>query len=180
MHIPLVPIEQALPSHPLIFTSKAFGKLSTLFRDVALRSAPSSDRVRWHEHTINSSTYRFTQPLTLTPYASARACSARCRFCSENLRDGSVPANVASSLRPGADYFHALRRALAVLKGLPLSYSLSGLESTDDPQWLLTLLETLSSADPGPIVGESVLYSNGAGLATDAERLVPALVSGGV
>ncbi|MET0334918.1 MAG: hypothetical protein ABW190_11650 [Rhizobacter sp.] len=183
MHIPLVPLEQAVRSHPLITTSRVFDRLSEMFRDVALRSAPPTDHERWHEHTIDGTAYRFTQPLTLTPYASSRPCSARCRFCSENLRSGAEQGVPASLLRPGADYFSVLRQALAQLKGLPLSYSLSGLESTDDPDWLLALLHTLrtaSAAGEGPVVGESVLYSNGAGLVTHGDALIPALVSTGV
>ena len=178
--IPIIPLELAHQIHPLIKSSRVFDRLSSLFRDLALRSPPISEQNRWHDHVINACTYRFAQPLTLTPYASARACSARCRFCSENLRNNLGSDRPAASLRPGPNYFADLRRALAALKGVPLLYSLSGLESTDDPQWLLNLLETLRTTTEGPRVGGAVLYSNGAGLVTHGAELIPALLSSGV
>lgn len=65
---------------------------------------------------------------------------------------------------------------MRVLRDVPLSYSLSGLESTDDPDWLCQLLDTLQSAgDVGPAIEGSVLYTNGAGLVHHGERLLAAL-----
>ncbi|KAF1045479.1 MAG: hypothetical protein GAK35_01350 [Herbaspirillum frisingense] len=102
------------------------------------------------------------QPVTFTPYASSRPCSARCRFCSETLADGGAHA---AGLRPRADYFDRLRAALAALRGLPLSYSLSGLETTDDAAWMLAMLDALQEHAGRSPVENSVLYSNGAGFA---------------
>src|SRR5215472_17531127 len=41
---------------------------------------PTPDRLR--EHQIGGRIWPLTQPITFTPFASARACSARCVFCS--------------------------------------------------------------------------------------------------
>lgn len=133
------------------------------------RLPEADDPSRWHALALDGRALRLVRPITFTPYASARPCSARCAFCSENLRTerGGVPA---ARLRPDAGYFAGLKRALAALRGVPLSWSLSGLENTDDPDWLLALLDTLQAAEQGEAsegvrVEERVLYSNGAGFA---------------
>ncbi len=49
------------------------------------------------------------QPITFTPFASARPCSARCVFCSETLVHRAVRL-LSASLRPQPDYkliYHA-------------------------------------------------------------------------
>ncbi|MFZ5636246.1 MAG: hypothetical protein ACOY82_06620 [Pseudomonadota bacterium] len=129
------------------------------------RVPPADDPVRWKTHRIGAQTHRVAQPITFTPYAAARPCSARCVFCSENLRP-PARGRAAATLRPGPRYFEALDAALAQLRGLPLSYSLSGLETTDDPDWCLRMLQTLDdAARTGVPVADRVLYSNGAGFA---------------
>jgi hypothetical protein len=128
-----------------------------------IRRAPGADPQRWRRHSLGGRDYQFAQPLTLTPYASSQPCSARCHFCSENLRRPDAVA--ASALRPGPRYFAGLRRALDELRGLPRSYSLSGLEASDDADWLLQLLECLSDPADRADVEQRVLYANGAGLA---------------
>ncbi len=146
------------------------------------RRVPSlHDASRWRDHAIGDRMWRVAQPVTFTPYASARPCSARCRFCSETLRT-HVGGASADTLRPGVDYFATLRDALSQLRGLPLSYSLSGLESTDDPDWFLRMLDTLDTAShEGVPVDERVLYSNGAGFAHEVgERLIDALSAFGL
>lgn len=151
------------------------------FDDVArvpttFRVPSADDPVRWKMHRIGTRTHRVAQPITFTPYASARPCSARCVFCSENLRP-LAQGRAAATLRPADDYFDALAQALAQLRGLPISYSLSGLETTDDPDWCLRMLETLDvAARTGVPVAERVLYSNGAGFAhAHGETLLRAL-----
>lgn len=129
------------------------------------RLPPDDDATRWVSHVIGGRQYRVAQPITFTPYAAARPCSARCTFCSENLRETGT-GRAAATLRPRVDHFDALRRALAQLRGLPLSYSLSGLETTDDADWCLRMLDALdAAARDGVPVDERVLYSNGAGFA---------------
>jgi len=139
------------------------------------RLPPEDDATRWVSHIIGDRRYRVAQPITFTPYASARPCSARCLFCSENLREVDA-GRAAATLRPGPGYFDALRGALAQLRGLPLSYSLSGLETTDDAAWCLRMLDTLDEAAlDGVPVAERVLYSNGAGFAqTQGDALLDA------
>ena len=166
---------------PLSAASPVMSRLRGLPLSLWRRAPPLHDASRWRDHDIGDRTWRVAQPVTFTPYASARPCSARCRFCSETLRmhaGGTSP----DTLRPGLDYFAALRGALSQLHGLPLSYSLSGLESTDDPDWFLAMLDTLDEASrQGIPVHERVLYSNGAGFAHDGgERLIDALSAFGL
>jgi hypothetical protein len=172
--IPIVSFDTAQGRAPMIEASAAYAQLRGRFGELVLREPGGADAARWLTHAIAGRVHRLAQPLTLTPYASARACSARCRFCSETLVDDSASGPMSASLRPESDYFESLRRALHTLKHVPLSYSLSGLENTDDPDWLLQLLHTLGDVD-GPAVEDRVMYTNGAGLATDGDRLLPAL-----
>lgn len=120
--------------------------------------------------------HAIAQPITLTPFASARPCSARCRFCSETLVHRAT-TRLSATLRPGPDYPERLRRALDLLTSLPLGLSLSGLESTDDADWFEAVLAVLTDWQRGARVTDRVLYSNGAGLApsTTGRRLLPAL-----
>ncbi|WP_232449393.1 hypothetical protein [Burkholderia ubonensis] len=181
MTIPLVPVADANGVAPLVAHSRAFGALAERFAWLALREPPADDNARWHTHMLGKRAIRFAQPLTFTPYAAAQPCSARCRFCSETLVDETASGPMAASLRPGANYFDRLGRALRALRGVPLSYSLSGLENTDDPGWLLSLVSTLGAAGAdGPDVGGSVLYTNGAGLVEHGGALLPALASFGL
>jgi hypothetical protein len=162
---------------PLSAASSVFARLRELPLSLRRRAPPLDDPSRWRAHRIGERTYRVAQPITFTPYAAATPCSARCRFCSENLR--SIEGGTAASLlRPQTDYFDALRGALQQLHGLPLSYSLSGLETTDDHAWCIALLQTLdAAARSGVPVAERVLYSNGAGFAhAGGDALIDALV----
>lgn len=177
MQAPLEGLAAADPATlPLSAASSLFERLRASTPQLARRAPVDHDADRWHPHRIGERHYRFAQPITFTPYASVRACSARCRFCSETLRplDGG---RMAQTLRPGADYFDMLSRALAQLRGLPLSWSLSGLESSDDEDWLLRLLHALHQAErDGVVVEDRVLYSNGAGFARGrGEELIAAL-----
>lgn len=132
---------------------------------VEWREPALDEEIRWHVHDFGGVRRRCVQPLTFTPYAASRACSARCRFCSENL-EREKGGSRAARLRPTEHYLHWLERALGALRGLPLSYSLSGLETTDDPDWMLGTLEVLDRAsEQGVPVENRVLYSNGAGFA---------------
>lgn len=178
--IPLLPIGQAQNSPVLQHNMSAIERFGATFQNILLREPPASDPSRWISHRIEGVSHRFAQPLTLTPYAAVCACSARCRFCSETLREEGLTGRMAAALRPGPHYFAHLRAALALLEGVSLSYSLSGLESTDDPDWLLELLATLDNPAKGPKVEDSVMYSNGAGLVEHAGRLLPALAAFGL
>lgn len=181
MLIPMVDTQELARRNSARIDSQLQPQLLQLFRQAVLRDPPREDVSRWHLHAIAGQVHRFARPLTFTPYASARPCSARCRFCSETLRETTDTSPMAATLRPGQRYFDALSGALRALRGVPLSYSLSGLESTDDPDWLCQVLDTLQAAgDAGPAVEGSVLYTNGAGLAHHGDRLLPALANFGL
>jgi hypothetical protein len=125
---------------------------------------------------------RFVLPITLTPFASVRPCSARCVFCSETL----VPSDatlLSAALRPSGGYFAAFASALVELRSLPMGISLSGLEATDHVPWLFTVLDSLAAHEAaGGRLTQKILYSNGAGLADadEAESLVQRLVRFGL
>jgi hypothetical protein len=133
------------------------------------RAPPLDDPSRWRIHTIAGASRTIAQPVTFTPYAAAQPCSARCRFCSENLRLPDV-GRAASMLRPGPDYFENLDAALADLVELPLGFSLSGLEMTDDTAWFCRMGAALAAHARRSTVTETVLYTNGAGLVDGARR----------
>lgn len=155
----------ALADLPRSASSPLFDRLRPALSRVNLRAPLPREAARWHTHTIGGRPRRFAQPVTFTPYAAVQPCSARCSFCSENLRkaDGGTPA---SRLRPAPAYFDGLSRALRALRGVPLSWSLSGLETSDDADWMLRLLGTLAAGESGgPVVEDRVLYTNGAGFA---------------
>ena len=137
---------------------------------IVQREPDDQDVNRWVRHQIGEHEHQIALPVTFTPYASVRPCSARCHFCSENLRELHNSQH-ASVLRPDANYFPQLAMALEQLQGLPISYSLSGLEMTDDLTWffeLITLLEQHKRASP---VEQTVLYTNGAGLIELQDRV---------
>ncbi|WP_404532785.1 hypothetical protein [Massilia sp. TN1-12] len=163
--IPIRPMSGAIAAR--LIAAPVLAKLPVAVPTVALRAPDPLDETRWHHHVIGGRPYRIAQPVTFTPYASAMPCSARCRFCSETLLETVAP-RPASALRPGAGYFDQLRDALRQLAGVPMSYSLSGLETTDDPDWMCRMLDLLERHAEVSPVHNRVLYTNGAGLAHPA------------
>ena len=138
-----------------------------------LRSVPGAQIVDYclHDDDACRAPLRVALPITFTPYAATGPCTARCRFCSENLRMEGAGRH-AAQLRPGPDYFSGLQCALQQLAGLPMGISLSGLEPTADPHWLRQLLATLQQGETHaeqPYT-EKILYSNGTGFAEDHSR----------
>ncbi|WP_126970636.1 hypothetical protein [Xanthomonas sp. BRIP62411] len=171
---------RAIDDNALLSASPLLAGLRAAAPSLWRRVPEQGESGRWHALRIGARAYRVALPITFTPYASVRPCSARCGFCSENLRQHHGGA-AAAMLRPGPDYFAQLRAALQLLHEVPLSYSLSGLEMTDDPDWLQTLLQTLATTPNGPRVEQRVLYSNGAGLArAQGAQLIDALVEFGL
>lgn len=166
----------ALPPAPcdlgLLGRSRFFARAAAEV-DLELKVPPESERVR---HRFEDSARDVALPVTFTPFASSRPCTARCVFCSETLVHEEA-RRLSASLRPGPRYFEGLARALRALEGLPLGLSLSGLEATDDADWLLGVLALLSAHAARSPVTERVLYSNGSGLAleTTGARLLPRL-----
>lgn len=138
-----------------------------------VRSRPGHQLVehRLRDPAAGRRVLRAALPLTLTPYAATGPCTARCVFCSENLRRTGSGRH-ASQLRPDADYFAGLRRALHALDGLPLGVSLSGLEPTADPAWFLQLLQVLQQHEACARLpfAEKILYTNGTALGDSATR----------
>ncbi len=124
---------------------------------------------------IQGRVFAFRPGLTLTPFANAVACNAHCRFCSEELQRHGDHSLTAQQLIGDYDvYFAGLRAALLDLRGLPIGLSLSGLEATAEPRWLLRLLDLIAEISPDFTFDEKVLYTNGTGLHKHA-ALVPAL-----
>ena len=146
---------------------------------VTLKLPPPID---YHHAVIGGQSRAFALPVTFTPFASVRPCSARCVFCSETLVHKRARI-LSAQLRPGPGYFAGLAGALDALGGVPMGISLSGLEATDDAPWLLRVLETIAVHEAnGGTLEEKVLYSNGNGLArgTSGGRLLPALARFGL
>jgi MoaA/NifB/PqqE/SkfB family radical SAM enzyme len=103
--------------------------------------------------------------LTFTPFANPIACNAHCSFCSEELTRDSLHIPTAKKLITDYDfYFSSLEKALLCLKGFPMGLSLSGLEATAEPIWLLRLLALIKKLEKEVLFNEKVLYTNGTGL----------------
>ncbi len=171
----LAPDEVSVGQLGMFGNSALHADLKSWVPEIALRR-PATDE-RWVSHRVAGVEYLFAQPITFTPFASAQPCSARCFFCSETLRTKET-RTLAASLRPGPNYFAELAAAMRELIGLPLSFSLSGLESTDDASWFLSVIQELDAfEEAGGIVQERVLYTNGAGLCgeTTGSLLLPRL-----
>jgi len=115
-------------------------------------------------HEIAGRARRVGLPVTFTPFASAKPCSARCRFCSETLRHRDS-RRLAASLRAGPGWGDRLGCVLRDLRSLPMGLSLSGLEATDDVDWLRRVVkESRAHEAAGGCWTDKVLYSNAAGL----------------
>lgn len=117
------------------------------------------------QHAIGGQVRRVALPVTFTPFASVRPCSARCVFCSETLVHRKA-TDLSATLRPGPGYFGQLKRAFAELRNLPIGLSLSGLEASDDAAWLGSVLDEVEEHErAGGRVDERVLYTNASGFA---------------
>jgi hypothetical protein len=117
------------------------------------------------QHSIGGETRKIAMPVTFTPFASVKPCTARCQFCSEALvhKEATV---LSASLRPKSTYGHQLRRAFQELRGLSVGLSLSGLEATAEKAWFLDVLQAaIEHEKAGGQFDEKILYSNGTGLA---------------
>lgn len=146
---------------------------------IEIRLADSTDLV---EHSVGGEFRRFNQPCTFTPFASARPCSARCRFCSETLAHRNA-TTLSASLRPGPDYGQQLRRALAALRAVRLGFSLSGLEASDDFDWVTDVIAAATEHEAAGGAWEGkVMYSNANGFHPDGygTALVDRLVAFGL
>lgn len=116
--------------------------------------------------TVNGNTFKIRSGLTFTPFANPTRCNAHCRFCSEELQR-KHQKNLTSKLiiNNYDEYFNGLADALKDISSLKnIGLSLSGLEATSEPMWLLRLLNLLNQETDIPIFNEKVLYTNASGL----------------
>lgn len=109
--------------------------------------------------------YQLRRGLTFTPFANPTPCNAHCGFCSEELQRKHQQHLTSKSIINDYDqYFEALAEVFDDLRAVEqVGLSLSGLEATSDPVWLLRLLDLLQQ-DQAPQFNEKVLYTNATGL----------------
>ena len=161
-------LKKKLPESYLLKKAGSTPKSQELNWPVFQRAISPSD---YQDFNISNQTHKFALPVTFTPYASAKPCSARCWFCSENLATEGASAR-AARLRPGSDYQRQLADALKQLTEVPMGLSLSGLELTDDIEWLQSTLNTLDNwSRNGGQWQEKAAYTNAAGLANQSTQL---------
>jgi hypothetical protein len=167
-------------SQPQSAVASLLARLSEITPKIVCSAPDQTDAGRWIERSLGGRVFQIAQPVSFTPYASAVPCPARCRFCSELLIEKNC-GKPAAALRPGENYANALDSALSQLIDLPLSYSLSGLETTADPTWMTQLLGVLQQhARRSPVLART-LCTNAAGLAdpTHGEDLIRELIAFG-
>ena len=128
---------------------------------------------RWQTYTpaqpitrvLSGRPWRLRPGLTFTPYANPTPCNAHCAFCSEELlRTDGTRLTAKTTIADLDRYFAGLDRVWQELAGFEMGLSLSGLEATSSPPWMLRLLDLVASHDA--LFPEKVLYSNGTGLCT--------------
>ena len=104
--------------------------------------------------------------MTFTPFANPTKCNAHCRFCSEELqRKHQKELTALNVINDYDQYFEALVKVLEDLSQIDnIGLSLSGLEATSDPIWLLRFLDAISIENKIPDFDEKVLYTNSTGL----------------
>lgn len=122
------------------------------------------------DHSFRGNKVKLRPGLTLTPFANAVKCNAHCTFCSEDLvrKDGHIPTAKKLILEYD-DYFNGLKEVLRSCQGLKIGLSLSGLEATAEPEWLLRLLALMKEMEPEFSFDEKVMYTNGSGFVTHPE-----------
>lgn len=129
------------------------------------------------ERVLRGQRWLLRPGLTFTPYANPTPCNAHCSFCSEELlRDDAHRLTAQAVIGDHETYFAGLDLAWRELAGFEMGLSLSGLEATSHPEWLLRLLALVRKH--GALFPSRVLYTNGSGLMNDA-WLVPALAESG-
>jgi hypothetical protein len=161
------------PARPNQYRHAQDLRATRLYRDGRWTTFEPAEPV---SRTLRGALWKLRPGLTFTPYANPTRCNARCAFCSEELlRVDGDRLTAKRTIDDYDPYFSGLARAWNELDGFSMGLSLSGLEATSEPEWLLRLLALLSAHDPhGSLFTQRVLYSNGSGLCTDP-RLVPAL-----
>lgn len=149
---------QHLPSHHLLFVSPLLNQLKAQHIPLSIRPQ------HLQQIEILGKPYKVQCPITFTPYASSQPCSARCWFCSENLRFEAFDAS--STLKIPLHYHQGLTFALRQLQTLTMGLSLSGLEFSDDVDWTINTLDVLHNwQQHGGVWQNKACYSNLAGFA---------------
>lgn len=146
-----------VPQNSLLFESIILTQFKKYFPELVQRNAQVAEKFR-----IKDQYYKIQLPITFTPYAAAQPCSARCWFCSENLRfDDHKGSNTIKMI----DQYHLhLNEVLSKLGSIPLGLSLSGLEFSDVSDWALDTIDSLLDwQKKGGCWTEKALYSNIAG-----------------
>lgn len=149
----------ALPPESLLYSTPLLKQFRHFFSDLVQRNSKQMKTFQ-----IKDQLYNIQLPITFTPYAAAQPCSARCWFCSENLRfDDHTGSNALKMI----DQYHLhLDKVLNELISIPLGLSLSGLEFSDVPDWALKTVDCLLDwQKKGANWTEKALYSNIAGFA---------------
>lgn len=150
---------------PNVFRTAAEVPDPTVFREGRWRTFEPAEPV---ERVLSGQRWRLRPGLTFTPYANPTRCNAHCAFCSEELMRLDADRLSAHTVIGDRDrYFDGLARAWDELAGFPMGMSLSGLEATSDPAWILRLIALIERYDG--LFPERVLYTNGTGLCTHPE-----------
>jgi MoaA/NifB/PqqE/SkfB family radical SAM enzyme len=103
--------------------------------------------------------------LTFTPFANPVACNAHCVFCSEELkRKGGHEPTAQHLIEDQPRWLSGLEQVLEHIVDLPKGFSLSGLEATADPAWMLAVLDLVKRKERICQWQDKVLYTNGSGL----------------
>jgi hypothetical protein len=143
------------------FYPKTDEQLEALRRDKWAKYIPTLPK----SLEIQGQTFKFREGLTFTPFANAVFCNAHCLFCSEELQRNQNHTLTSKDLIKDYDrYFIGLEKAMISTSGLQMGLSLSGLEATAEPEWLLRLLDLIHKVAPFTQFDEKVLYTNGSGL----------------
>lgn len=153
--------------------------VNLLSQDYIIRAKSQEDLIfirkeKWLIHNnigtdifyIRTRKYKVRSGLSFTPYANASICNAACSFCSENLLRNNQEILSSEQLIENYDkYFESLKRILINIKSIKdIKLSISGLEATSNPSYLVRLLDVIFDKNTGINFKEKVLYTNSYGL----------------
>ncbi len=115
--------------------------------------------------------------ISFTPYIF-NDCSARCRFCSENI---SREGNIAIAKKYNENYFRKLSEVLHLLEDTKLFLSLSGMEPFESPDLLESILTVFDEhVQRGGHLEKKVIYSNLSAMCIYPDRIIDLISRFGV